>query len=151
VGILRRKRLPERLAACFAAFRRVERDVQEARAVLSKAAPTARLPGLPLAEVLSEFEERLGRAHAAMDAWRAPELEAPWRACAEGIARARAMGERVRLEAGAPAGFEALIGLLEELSAPLDVFEDAQRAFRGLRVRSTHPSGLRGTKRPRTG
>ena len=133
MSFLRRKRLPDRLEGCLAAFRRVEHEVQSATAVLSKAAPTTRLPGLPLAEVLSEFEGHLGRARAGMEAWRAPELEQPWRDCDEGLERARALAERVRLDASPPPGFEALIGLLDGLSAPLEAFEGAEAAFRALR------------------
>jgi len=134
VTLLRRKRLPDRLLVCHRAFLGVRQEVDDAKSVLAQAAPTTRMAGRPLVDVLAEYEEHLGHARAGMQAWRAPELAAEWDSCRRALDRAASLGERVRMEAEAPAGFEALIGVLDALSAPLEVFDDTEQAFRALRA-----------------
>lgn len=131
--ILRRRRLPEHLREPFEAFRAVIEPLERGKAALPEAMPTTRLPGRPLAEVLLEFEEGLRAASAAMDAWRTPEVEAEWQGCSAALREALAMTERLRVEAPDPGGFEGLVGLLGDLLAPLEAFEQAADRFRALR------------------
>jgi hypothetical protein len=132
--ILRRKRLPAELREAYAAFRETVAALERGRAALTESVPSTRLPGRPLAETLLEFEEALREADIAMPGWRVPALEREWRAADEAIEACRAMSERLRLEAVMPEGFEALIGTIADLMAPLDVFEAAEERFRSLRV-----------------
>lgn len=91
------------------------------------------MPGRPLAETLSEFEEGLGEVRARMDGWRAGEVENEWRAVSAGLDEALALAERVRIEGAEPEGFEGLIGLIGDLLAPLDAFERAAERWDRLR------------------
>ena len=130
---LRRKRLPDHLEAPARAFDDLVPSLERAKAALTESVPGTRLPGRPLAETLSEFEERLGDVRDRMDGWRAPELEPAWDACARGLEEALALAEWVRTEGAQPQGFEGLIGLIGELLAPLDAFERAAARFREVR------------------
>ncbi|MFM7718205.1 MAG: hypothetical protein ACKO8G_01760 [Actinomycetota bacterium] len=130
-----RRRLPPALAERLAAFRRVVAAIDAGKEALLASVPTTRLEGRPIAETLVVYEAALREAGGGMDAWRAPELEEAWTAAAAGLAEARALAERVRLEAAAPVGFEALVGLIGDLLAPLDAFEAAAERFSALRRR----------------
>ena len=131
--ILRRKRLPEHLDGPSRAFDDVVEPLERAKSALTESVPGTRLPGRPLAETLSEFEQGLGEVRAGMDAWRAPEVEAHWDACSVGLDQALRLAHRVRVEGAQPQGFEGLVGLIGDLLAPLDAFERAAARFRQLR------------------
>ena len=131
--ILRRRRLPEHLEASFAAFRSLVPTLERAKEALTESVPGTRLPGRPLAETLSEYEEGLRIVRAGMDAWRAPDVEDVWRRAALGLDEARSLAERLRVEAPEPEGFEGLIGLIGDLLAPLEPFAEAAERFRSLR------------------
>src|SRR5581483_1504994 len=112
-----RRPLPDALARALEGFRDTLEPLERARQALTESVPSTRLPGRPLAETLLEFEEE-------------------WRACAEAIELGLERAERLRLAAEMPEGFEALIGLLGDLLAPLDAFERAADRFRALRRRA---------------
>ncbi len=132
--MFRRKRLPESLVGPFEAFLAVLVPVEHAKAALTDSVPTTRLPGRPLAETLLEFEEALHAADALMDGWRIGALESEWGAARNGLTRALAMAERLRLEAPDPGGFEGLIGTIQDLLDPLEAFGPAAERFRALRA-----------------
>ena len=131
--MLRRRRLPAHLRAAHEAFGSIVAVLERAKAALTESVSGSRLPGRPLAETLLEFEEGLREVDARMRGWRVPELEDVWLAAAAGLAQARRLAARVRLEAAEPVGFEGLIGLIGDLLAPLEVFAQAQERFRELR------------------
>ena len=81
----RRRQLPEHLEAPARAFDDLLPALERARAVLTESVPGTRLPGRPLAETLSEFEEGLREVRGRMDAWRSPDLEPEWDACSRGL------------------------------------------------------------------
>lgn len=132
--IFRRKRLPQHLEGPFAAFEDVLGPLERGRAALTESVPGARMPGRPLAETLAEFEDDLGKVRAGMDAWRASDVETEWRAASAGLDEALALAERIRVEGTEPEGFEGLIGLIGDLLAPLDAFEQAAERFDRLRT-----------------
>ena len=131
--MFRRRRLPEHLIGPFRAFEELVPPLERAKAALTDSVPGTRLPGRPLAETLLEFEEGLREVADGMDAWRAPEVEDAWLGASAGLAEARALAERVRIEAPPPAGFEGLIGLIGDLLAPLEAFAAAAERFGELR------------------
>ena len=128
----RRRRLPEHLVAPVRAFDDLLPVLERGRAVLTESVPGTRLPGRPLAETLSEFEEGLREVRGGMDAWRSPDLESEWDACSRGLDQSLALADRVRTVGAHPEGFEGLIGLIGDLLAPLDPFERAATRFREL-------------------
>ncbi|MEX0989340.1 MAG: hypothetical protein WD206_03455 [Actinomycetota bacterium] len=132
----RRKRLSPELARAHEGFRGVLGDVERAIGILTQAAPTTRFDGRPLGEVLAGFESGLQIARDRMPDWRrreVQELEDAWVACGRGIDEASEIAERLRLQAPTIAGFEAIIGTIDALIAPLEVFEDAAERFSDLR------------------
>jgi hypothetical protein len=130
---LRRRRLPEHLEAPARAFDDLLPPLERAKAALTESVPGTRLPGRPLAETLSEFEDGLREVRDGMDAWRSPDLELEWEECSRGLDEALEFAARVRTEGVQPDGFEGLIGLIGDLLAPLDAFERASTRFRELR------------------
>jgi hypothetical protein len=130
---LRRRRLPEHLEAPAKAFDDLLPPLERAKAALTESVPGTRLPGRPLAETLSEFEDGLREVRDGMDAWRSPDLELEWEECSRGLDEALEFAARVRTEGVQPDGFEGLIGLIGDLLAPLDAFERASTRFRELR------------------
>ena len=130
---LRRKRLPERLEAPYEAFLGTVEALERGKEALTASVPSTRLPGRPLAETLLEFELGLGEARERMPGWRVPELEEVWMVADEAIDRCASMSERLRLEADVPEGFEALIGTIGDLMAPLEILGAAEERFRSLR------------------
>jgi hypothetical protein len=128
-------RLSDPLRPALEGFRAVADHVERAKGALTDAVPTTRLPGRPFAEALQTFDDELAEAAAAMPAWRVDELEDAWLACASAIEEARGAAERVRLAADPPAGFEALIGTIGDLLAPLEAFTEAAERFRFRRRR----------------
>jgi hypothetical protein len=129
------RRLPEHLHPALDGFRAVVEHVERAKGSMTDAVPTTRLPGRPLAEALLDFEDELAAAQAEMPRWRTEDLETEWSACQRALERARDDAEELRLAADAPAGFEALIGTIGDLLAPLDAFAAAADRFRDLRRR----------------
>ena len=130
---LRRRRLPEHLEAPAKAFVGLLPPLERARAALTGSVPGTRLPGRPLAETLSEFEDGLREVRDGMDAWRSADVEPEWEACSRGLDEALEFADRVRTEGVQPEGFEGLIGLIGDLLLPLDAFERASTRFRELR------------------
>jgi hypothetical protein len=128
----RRRRLPEHLEAPAGAFEDLLPPLERARAVLTQSVPGTRLPGRPLAETLSEFEDGLREVRGGMDAWRSPDFEPEWDACSRGLDESLALADRVRTEGAHPEGFEGLIGLIGDLLSALDPFERAAARFREL-------------------
>lgn len=129
----RRRRLPEHLQAPAQAFDDLLPRLGRAEAALTGSVPGTRLPGRPLAETLSEFEDGLRDVRDGMDGWRSPDIEPEWAACSRGLDEALALADRVRTEGAHPEAFEGLIGLIGDLLAPLDAFERASARFRELR------------------
>jgi hypothetical protein len=132
--MFRRKRLPEELEEAETAFGAVLEDLEPAKAALTDCMPTTRLPGRPLPDALIDYEDHLERARSLMPAWRRPETEEVWHACAAGLDEALELARRLREEAPELGGFEGLLGTVEELMDPLDPFEAAARRFHDLRV-----------------
>ena len=131
--MFRRKRLPSRLAARYEAFLATVEPLERGKAALTTSVPGTRLPGRPLAEAMLEFEEGLRETEERMASWRVAEVEDEWLAAERSLEECRSMCERLRLEAEMPEGFEALIGTIADLMAPLDAFEAAAERFRALR------------------
>lgn len=130
---LRRKRLPPHLRAPSRAFDDLVPGLERAKAALTDSVPGTRLPGRPLAEALSEFEDGLREVREGMDRWRSPEVEREWEACSLGLDEALVLADRVRTGGAQPPGFEGLIGLIGDLLGPLEAFERAAVRFRELR------------------
>jgi hypothetical protein len=138
--MLRRKRLPAVLIPAFDAFQRVVDEIEPAKAGLTDVVPGSRLPGRPLDDALVGFIARTEQASTLMPAWRRPELEAVWSACAGGLAAARADAAEIlqaqSLHGGdEPSGFGGLLAIVERLLDRLEPFVAAEARFEELRRR----------------
>jgi hypothetical protein len=131
--VFRRKRLPEALEASYRAFLATVEPIERGKAALTESVPGTRLPGRPLAETLLEFEEGLREGRSGMPLWRVPEVEEQWRAAGAALEASLSMAENLRLAGEMPEGFEALIGMIGDLMAPLEAFGAAEERFRSLR------------------
>ena len=129
----RRKELRAHLRAPYEAFQAVLEEIEPAKAGIADVLPSTRLPGRPLNDAVGEYRTRLRRATAIMTAWRCPDLEVAWQACAEGISVGIDRATRLLETHDDPAGFEALLGTVEQLMDPLDPFAVAEERFRELR------------------
>jgi hypothetical protein len=127
------RRLPERLRPPADAFSRALDRVDHARSALAGSVPTPRLAGRPLAETLAVFEDDLGEVRSSAGSWRVPEVEPEWQACVAALDQALSRAEHLRLKSPAIAGFEGLLGAIDDLLAPLDAFDRAEDRFRDLR------------------
>ena len=77
--------------------------LERARAALTASVPGTRLPGRPLAETLSEFEDGLREVRDGMDDWRSPDVEPEWRGVFAGSGRG-ARARRPGADRGRPSG-----------------------------------------------
>lgn len=131
--MLRRKALPDELRGALDGFRVIVADVEAAKDVMTSTVPTTRLPGTPLPDALLELEEHLRRAKELMPEWRHPDVEDVWLACDEGMDESLSLATQLREEAPELGGFEGLIWAVDQVLAPLEVFEAAAERFRTLR------------------
>ena len=141
--MLRRKALPDELVPSFRAFHDVLDELEPAKAGLTEVVPGTRLPGRPLADALAEFVARLTRVRGLMHAWRRPELEAEWSACADGLAVALDRATQLLDDAYEASGFGSLMGIVEGLLDPLEPFAQAEDRFASLRRRTERLRGQR--------
>ena len=130
----RRRTSDPALEAAREAFRRVTAELDAAQRVLLAAIPTSRDTGTPLNEAIDGFLAGLGRAGAAMPAWRHNRTETFWRRCAEALSEARAQATRLRDDPAARSlKFEPLNARLGDLVSPLEEFADVAPEIRRLR------------------
>jgi hypothetical protein len=78
---------------------------------------------------------RVDRATALMPAWRRPELDSVWSACADGLAAARADASSILDDGWEPSGFGDLLGIVEGLLDRLEPFAETESRFEELRRR----------------
>jgi hypothetical protein len=131
--MFRRKAIQEDLRESLDAFRRVVEETETAKDAMTSTVPSTRLPGTPLAEAIAEFDEHLGRVQDLMPTWRHPDVEDEWLACEAGISESLARARRLRQDPPELGGFEGLIWVVDQVLAPLEVFEAAAERFRTLR------------------
>ena len=141
--MFRRKALPDELVPSFRAFHDVLDEIEPAKAGLTEVVPGTRLPGRPLDDALAQFVAGLTRARDLMSAWRRPELEAEWSACAAGLAIALDRATQLLDDAYEACGFASLLGFVEGLLDPLEPFAQAEDRFASLRRRAGRPRGQR--------
>jgi hypothetical protein len=131
--ILRRKQMPERLREPHAAFEAQAERVETARKALLGCLPTGRVAHAPVPVGLELLRDELAEVREELDAWRVPEIEERWQACARAVDVAL---ERI------PAGIEraeqtdeagVLLNVVSQVVGPLDAWASAERAWLKLR------------------
>ena len=133
--MIRRKELPPELQDAFLAFSAVVDAIEPAKAAVADVLPGTRLPGRPMNDALAEYRTGIDRASPGMQAWRRPELEEEWGACAAGLETAASRAAALMRQEDVPVGFEGLLRTVQDLIEPLDPFVAAAERFRSLRTR----------------
>jgi hypothetical protein len=133
--VIRRKELPPELQDAFGAFSEVLDAIEPAKAAVADVLPGTRLPGRPFTDALVAYRAGIERARAGMAGWRRPEVDAEWRACAQGLEVATDRSAGLVGREDEPVGFEGLLWTVQALIEPLDPFVAAAERFRSLRVR----------------
>jgi hypothetical protein len=118
--------LPERVRRGFAVAAGL---VEGAQRALIAAIPTSRDPGVPLAEALDAFLERLDEIVGTMQAWQDDRVAHEWTICAKGVHEARAQAELLRAEQ-TELTFEQLNARVGDVLYPLEAFADVERDLR---------------------
>jgi hypothetical protein len=126
---LRRRRASERADPRYAAFMQVIEVLERGKHALTEVVPTGRVPGRPFGEALYVFEDSLLEASSLMAAWNEKEDAERWVGCNVALSAALEACRRLREDAPELGGFEGLVGVIGELIALLDPFEDAERAL----------------------
>jgi hypothetical protein len=121
----RKERLPDELTR---AFMRTAVLVDEAQRALVAAVPTSRDPGIPVADAIDAFDQRLELARASMTAWRDDRLAHEWTKCSDVLREAHENANQLRLEAGLT--FEQLNARVGDVLYPLESFADVEREIR---------------------
>lgn len=131
--ILRRKTMPERLREPHAAFEAQAERVETARKALLSCLPTGRVGRAPVPVGLELLRDELVEVRAELEAWRVPEIEERWQACARAVDLAL---ERIpeglqRAQDTDEAG--VLLNVVSGIVGPLDTWASAERAWLKLR------------------
>lgn len=125
--------MPERLRAPHAAFEAQAQRVEDARKALLGCLPTGRVASAPVPVGLELLRDELTEVRDELDAWRVPEIEDRWHACANAVDVAL---ERI------PPGLErarttdeggVLLNVVSGIVGPLDTWASAERAWLKLR------------------
>jgi hypothetical protein len=132
-SVFKRRKLPEALQGSLEHLRDVVEEVEAAKDAMTGTVPSTRSAGTPLAEGIHDLETRLAAAQALMPAWRHPDLEDVWLACADGIRESLDRARQLREDPPDLGGFEGLIWAVDQLLEPLVAFEAAADRFRTLR------------------
>jgi hypothetical protein len=110
-------------------FGRILARVETAKEDLVAAVPSPRgVPVRPVADALAAFESGLTEASEDLEQWSSPDAEQRT-TCRAAIEEALRRAERLRLEAP-PLDYEALVAVLGDLMAPLEVFEQVESRLR---------------------
>jgi hypothetical protein len=138
----RRRELPPELATAYAAFRSCAAHVDLGQRAIIRCVPSSpRAVPLPLDVGAETLQLALSDAATGMAAWRRPELEGEWQACADGLAATRAGVEATVAVLRSTDELERALTAVQDLLDPLHAFVDAEAAF----VRLRQP-GVRGQR-----
>lgn len=133
--MFRRKQIPLYLADRWAAFIAQAGRVENARQALLGCLPVGRVDPAPIPVGLDLLRDELLAVRADLDLWRADPVEAQWQACASAISESLAHIEPARATAARTDELEVLLDAITDVVEPLDVWQDAEHAWRALRTR----------------
>jgi hypothetical protein len=133
--VFRRKQIPAHLSDQWSAFVAQAERVEKARQALLSCLPVGRVDPAPIPVGLDLLRDELVDVRGQLDRWRAGPVEAQWQACATGIAEALDHIEPTRQTAAKTDELEELLEAVTDVVEPLDVWQDAEHAWRALRTR----------------
>lgn len=109
--------------------------VETARQALLGCLPVGRVDPAPIPVGLDLLRDELLAVRNDIGQWRTPSIEEHWRACDAAIAEALEHIEPTRKTAAETDELEVLLDAVTDVVEPLDVWQDAERAWRALRTR----------------
>jgi hypothetical protein len=133
--VFRRKQVPSHLNDQWTAFASQAERVENARQALLGCLPVGRVDPAPIPVGLDLLRDELVEVRGELERWRAEPVEAHWQACASAIAEALDHIEPARATAARTDELEVLLEAVTDVVEPLDVWQDAEHAWRALRIR----------------
>jgi hypothetical protein len=133
--VFRRKQIPLNLADRWTVFIAQAERVENARHALLGCLPVGRVDPAPIPVGLDLLRDELLAVRAELEQWRAEPVETQWHACAAALAEALDHVEPARATAARTGELEVLLDAVTDVVEPLDVWQDAERAWRALRTR----------------
>jgi hypothetical protein len=135
VRVFRRKRMPAHLVEPWTAFAAQAQRVEEARQALLGCLPVGRVDPAPVPVGLDLLRDELRAVGDELDEWRTSAVEGQWLACRAALAESLDHIEPTRATAVDTDELEELLEAVTDVVEPLDVWQDAERHWRSLRVR----------------
>ena len=135
-AVFRRKQIPEHLTEQWSAFLAQAERVENARQALLGCLPVGRVDPAPIPVGLDLLRDELVAVRGDMERWRVPEVDEQWQACLAAIEEALEHVEPTRATAEETDELEELLEAVTDVVEPLDVWQDAERAWRSLSRRS---------------
>lgn len=135
VLVFRRKQMPAHLTPAWEAFVAQAERVEGARQALLGCLPVGRVDPAPVPVGLDLLRDEVRAVDGDIGAWRTPEVEQHWQACRAALAESLEHIEPTRRTALRTDELETLLDAVTDVVEPLDVWQDAERHWRSLRVR----------------
>lgn len=126
----RKPPLPDDLHSAWWCFVDCAEVIEAGRRHLLATLPAGRVEPAPIGVGLDAMAHAISDASEWMDDWRFEELEDVWTACADALHEAGDSVPEVREVAANPGELDDLIGALQGIVDPLDVFADAEAEWR---------------------
>lgn len=126
----RRPDLPADLHAAWWTFLDCAQAIEAGRRVLLGTLPTGRVEPAPVAVGVDALRRSIEDVRAWMPTWRLLELAQDWDAAVRSLDEAEAALDSLLGVAAETSELEELLGAVSEVVEPLDVFADAERAWR---------------------
>lgn len=133
--VFRRKQLPDHLLEPWATFMSQAERVETARQALLSCLPVGRVDPAPVPVGLDLLRDELLALRKDLDQWRVAPIEEHWQACDAAIVEALEHIEPARETAESTSELEVLLEAVADVVEPLDVWQDAEHAWRALRTR----------------
>ena len=109
--------------------------MENARQALLGCLPVGRVDPAPIPVGLDLLRDELLAVRSELERWRAAPVEEQWRACSDAIDEALDHVEPTRQTAERTSELEVLLDAITDVVLPLDVWQDAEHAWRALRTR----------------
>jgi hypothetical protein len=133
--VFKRKQVPPHLSGQWTAFAAQAERVEAARQALLGCLPVGRVDPAPIPVGLDLLRDELIAVRDELERWRVEPVEAQWQACAAAIAEALDHIEPARATAAETDELEQLLVAVTDVIEPLNVWQDAEHAWRALRSR----------------
>lgn len=126
----RKPELPADLQEAWRAFLDCAEVIEGGRRVLLGVLPTGRVEPAPIGVGTDAVRRSIADARSWMPRWRIDELAAEWQDCLAALDEAEGGCDQIDEVAASTDELEDLLTAVQDVIEPLDVFADAERAWR---------------------